>query len=694
MASTSKSYNLTAPNFESDENENVNKDDQIINEEIENEREGNETREVITRDISDGEDNNVITRDVSDGEDNNVITRDVSDSEDNNVYNNEQNDDENDEAWDDVAELRQWAIQSRIQHCHLDSLLRILRKRLIPNLSTTSKTFLKTKLANNYQIKEFRSNDGAIIGEFIYFGIAAGLRRCVNKKIHLTNTLQLQINCDGLPLYKSSSKQFWPILCKVHNIPDIYKPFPVAIFSGNEKPNNINSYLNDFIEKMNKLTREDIIIEEQIFKVRIMCFVCDRPARSFLKCIKGHGRYNTCERCLVPGQRYQNRTIYVSTNCDKRIDESFRAQEDSEHHVGISPLLRLEPSIDMINQFVLDFMHQGCLGVMEKMMLDFWLDGNLATKISQRKKRLLSESLVELQSQIPIDFQRTTRSITDKWKATEYRLFLLYVGPVVLQQILEKRYYNHFLLFHAACRILNSDNLCLKYNFQAKVYLNNFVMLIKQYYNSQSLVMNVHSLTHLSDDVKNMKCSLSNYTAFPFENLLGKMKKMLRSGNQPLAQFCRRQHESFYAESNKVTLPQTVIILKTGLFEPCGRTPIKKIKYKERILTCKEPNNVVLLTNKKIIEIKKMYIPHNGKEEDIILTGNKLKTIEPMFVYPYNSDKLDIWQVVESKIEITCLLQSVNCKMVFLKSTIYENDDEENDNEEETKAFVMPLLHM
>lgn len=243
-----------------------------------------------------------------------------------------------------------------------------------------------------------------------------------------------------VPLYKSSMKQFWPILCKVHNTPDIYKPFPVAVFSGSEKPNNLSSYLSDFIKEMNKLAREGVIIEERIFKVRIMCFVCDRPARSFLKCIKGHGGYNACERCLIPGQRYKNRTVYPSTTCDKRTNKSFRAQQDSEHYTGISPFLRLEPPIDMIKQFVLDFMHQGCLSVMKKMIVDFWLEGNLATKLSQSKKRQLSQSLFELQSQIPVDFQRTTRSIADisKWKATEYRLFLLYVGPVVLQQILEK----------------------------------------------------------------------------------------------------------------------------------------------------------------------------------------------------------------------------------------------------------------
>lgn len=147
------------------ENENVNEDNRGIKE-IENERKRNEAMEIIMRNVSDS-----------------------------NSFKETKND-KDDEAWNDVAELRQWAIQARIQHCHLDSLLRILRRRLIPNLPATSKTFLKTESAN-YQIKEFRSSDGTIIGKFVYFGIAAGLRRYVNKEIHVRDTLDLQINCDG-----------------------------------------------------------------------------------------------------------------------------------------------------------------------------------------------------------------------------------------------------------------------------------------------------------------------------------------------------------------------------------------------------------------------------------------------------------------------------------------------------------------
>ncbi|KAJ7996429.1 hypothetical protein DPEC_G00236980, partial [Dallia pectoralis] len=47
--------------------------------------------------------------------------------------------------------------------------------------------------------------------------------------------LKLQINVDGLPLFRSSSTQFWPILGFVQNLPN-HKPFVIALFAGNGKP--------------------------------------------------------------------------------------------------------------------------------------------------------------------------------------------------------------------------------------------------------------------------------------------------------------------------------------------------------------------------------------------------------------------------------------------------------------------------
>ena len=115
-----------------------------------------------------------------------------------------------------------------------------------------------------------------------------------------------------------------------------------------------------------------------------------------------------------------------------------------------------------------------------------------------------------------------------KFKATELRFFLLYSGPILLKGLLREDLYKHFLFFHTACRILSSKNVCLKYADQAKQYLRSFVIAMPDFYGLNSQVMNAHHLLHPADDVKFMKCSLSFITAFPFENMLGKIQKYLR----------------------------------------------------------------------------------------------------------------------------------------------------------------------
>ena len=81
----------------------------------------------------------------------------------------------------------------------------------------------------------------------------------------------------------------------------IYKPFIVSIYSGIGKPKSLSKYLEDFIEELNNLLKNGIVINGHHFNVEVMCLICDRPARSFIKCIKGHGGYFACERCDVKG---------------------------------------------------------------------------------------------------------------------------------------------------------------------------------------------------------------------------------------------------------------------------------------------------------------------------------------------------------------------------------------------------------
>lgn len=427
----------------------------------------------------------------------------------------------------EIEELRQWAIDINISHEHLDQLLMILRRRVLTDLPKSAKTLLQTSSAQ-YNIIEMEDGNGDM-GEFVYFSLRKGIEKCLDPETYRSNIIELTVNADGVPLTKSGGKELWTLAAKIHFDPDMFKPFPVGIYYGHSKPASADAFLHDFIIEINDLQENGMIISVRHFEVRLKCFICDTPARAFLKGTVGHTARYACERCTVRGRKMDSlTTVYKSTNCEKRTDESFRGMNQREHHHRPSPLLQINPPIDMIFYFVLDFMHLCLLGVMKK-LLDWWMNGNLNVRLGYRMKNELSRRLESLKNFVPSEFQRKTRSCKffAKWKATEFRFLLLYCGPIVLKKVLPSRLYKHFLLFHVACRVLSCDRLCLINVDQAKQLLLIFFKALPGFYGISSQVLNCHHLIHLSTDVRKMACSFSRITAFPFENLLGKMKKNL-----------------------------------------------------------------------------------------------------------------------------------------------------------------------
>ncbi|XP_065654618.1 uncharacterized protein LOC136081245 [Hydra vulgaris] len=137
------------------------------------------------------------------------------------------------------------------------------------------------------------------------------------------------INVDGLPLCKSTNTQFWPILAKFSKL----QQFIVCLFCGKKKPNNLFDYLNEFLTEFRLLKVSGIEYNGKVLPVTIKAFVCDAPARSFLKNNKGHGEYHSCERCLVEGE-YDGRVVFTEVDCQMRSDEQFKDYIYWNHSLG------------------------------------------------------------------------------------------------------------------------------------------------------------------------------------------------------------------------------------------------------------------------------------------------------------------------------------------------------------------------
>ncbi|XP_078490295.1 uncharacterized protein LOC144746841 [Ciona intestinalis] len=390
--------------------------------------------------------------------------------------------------------------------------------------------------------------------EYYYFGIGVQLveilTNLIFQKDHCPSVIELSFNVDGLPLFKSSKKCFWPVLCTIKNIDNSYV-FPVALSYGLSKPVNLD-FLSETVNELKVLLQDGLIVQQKVVQVALHSIVCDAPARAMVKCIKLYSGYYGCDKCSQSGM-WIGRIVYPQiTDFTPRTNQTFREHKNKEHHHSTSPFCDLP--IDMIQKFPIDYMHQVCLGVMKKLLLT-WMRGSKTVRISAVQISEVSNRLIAMKPFIPRCFARKPRGLdeVDRWKATELRQFLLYTGKIALRNILPSRLFKSFLSFSSAISILISPTLCKLHCDLAEQMLSNFVKDCKVYYGEEFLVYNVHSLLHLADEAKVYGC-LECCSAFCFENYLQKLKKMVRSGKSPLVQVVKRLQE------NKIFIPEKCML--------------------------------------------------------------------------------------------------------------------------------------
>lgn len=195
--------------------------------------------------------------------------------------------------------LREWAIKNvnNITRTLLNELLGILRDFGHGDLPKCADTLLGTKRTGD-QIQRMNSKKGTN-GFYIYTGMKSVLERKICTEAFQKKEIKLLINVDGLPLYNKSLIQLWPILVQILHDDYYCKPFAVGMFCGDSKPASVSEFLHDFTTEAAKLIEEGVEIENTLYKVEIAAFVCDTPARAFIKCTKGHSGFYSCERCEV-----------------------------------------------------------------------------------------------------------------------------------------------------------------------------------------------------------------------------------------------------------------------------------------------------------------------------------------------------------------------------------------------------------
>ena len=466
-------------------------------------------------------------------------------------------------------QLKSWAVTGNVSKTNVSKLLQILHP-YHPSLPLCATTLLGNRhpvmTCGSGQIIFFELRDKVvrrIRAGFKHFDCSGSLYReyLLQAAAKHSSLLTVNISIDGLPLFKSCSTQLWPILCSINESINSM-PFSAALYVGQEKPTDLRAFVSPFVKQFSDLCDETLECDGVKYLVRTFALIADAPARAFVKNVHQYNAYFGCEFCGCEGEFHGGKVVFLQEG-EKRTDFRFSNNKEDNQN-GSTPLNRIS-AFGCVTQVPPEYMHSICLGIVRKLLLLWTSSKKNANTVGYRliasKRVALNEVCLSMGSNLPHDFQRKIRDLQDlkRWKATEFRTFLLYVGAAALRDILPSSLYRHFLL-HFAITVLLCNHTHTVWLQHARVCLNLFVTEMSTLYGKSNVVYNVHCLRHLPDFVERLG-SLHLFSAFPFENALHGIKLRVRASYNPLQQIANRTLE---LEDENMTAPYKVSTFRCG----------------------------------------------------------------------------------------------------------------------------------
>lgn len=240
----------------------------------------------------------------------------------------------------------------------------------------------------------------------------------------------------------------------------------------------------------------------------------------------------------------------------------------------------------------------------------------------------------------------------NKWKATKCRMFLLYLGPIVLKKIIN----NRCLL--VSITLLLTPNISDRLLTFCQQLLEYFIKQFIEIYRKQFISHNAYALEHLCDDFRNF-VPLDNCSSFPFKNYMSTLKKIVKKSHQPLQQEVKRYNEfTAYGKNNATIFDSNTSFIFKNLhnedpllkslthtnFSQYKTSKFKNIKIRTNngkdcyVQICQNNNTIVI----KVINIIKI------NDDNVNLVRQQLKNATHFYDKPLLSSKIGILLVNNS----------------------------------------------
>lgn len=418
-----------------------------------------------------------------------------------------------------------------------------------------------------------------------------------------------------------------------------------------------------------------------IIHIQLRCFIADAPARAFILNHVGHNARSPCSKCTIQGQYIGHRMVFLGTKYISRSDEKYRSLTYKNHNLGETSLSQLLDNL--IHQVPFESMHLVYLGIAKKILVALITgEYNKKIKLKTSKLKLLSDHLELIKKYCPSEFSRRQRIITEyvRYKATEFRQFLLYTGPVIFHNILEKSIYSHFLILTTAIRILNLPILSKSLLTFADIALKKFVEICPYIYGPRFMSYNIHGLLHISEDVQRYG-PLDSFSAFAYENEMSTYKKLCRKPHLLLQQISNRLEELTKNNVKYYTNSDVLIAFQKHSNGPLPThlnikfEQYKSIKVKNMLFSITQRNNCCILNDLSICIIINIL----KKDEVVMFAVKKFKNIGSFLNIGIPSSEIGFFKCSDLANEIHFVpLEEVKCKCFRMPLCVQTRNIETN----------------
>ncbi|XP_041787561.1 uncharacterized protein LOC121602871 isoform X1 [Anopheles merus] len=497
-------------------------------------------------------------------------------------------------------------------------------------------------------------------GEFWFPGVRSGLKDHFRDVPPRVSKFSLYFSIDGLPLHKSTRKQFWPILMSIQEMPEV-PVLMVGNFFGESKPKSVEEYLRPLVDELNGLMDNGIVIANKLIEIHVRAFITDSPARAFIKGSVYFNHTHGCQKCTVQGRYHSAHRVTCFPGMDHpaRTHEDFVQSNYGAHHREKTPLMDLKNLRKQI--IIADRLHLFDYGV-TRTMLKGWKSGKLGGGAKWSEETISKIYALLKEVELPLEFHRKLRSVEDigLWKASEFQMFLHYASFIVLKDVLTDVQYDHFMKYYCAVTLLSSEVYKNDW-LEAKRLLREFVLEYGVIYGEHCITSNIHSLLHVYDDVDTFG-PLYTISSYPFESKLQHVKNCLRNGHKVLVQAANRISEQNPHIASSSTTNPSFPFLKTKT------NGVALHINRQLTLSPGFQSNWFLTHDNYIVK----YCSAEQKDSTIKINGRAFNYITETLSYYISPFMKDIYEENISNLrtdEMVFLPRDIKCKLVAIKTT-------------------------